>query len=248
MYVRPQVEGELLSFGVSGKLWRDSLVMFDRQTRSLWSQLLGEAVAGPLAGRQLDTIPSVVTTWGEWRARHPETLVLAKPADEQLQDIRRRASSYAGYHRNPDEIGVLGSENRDPRLPGKALVFGMRQQDAAAAVAFSLLEQHPVLNTRAFGEPIVVFSPAGEAAALAYRRQVDGKALQFEQVPAEGERLLARDLETGSTWAWETGDCLQGAFAGRRLERISGLPVYWGIWAQFHPKTEVVTEAEAVGA
>ncbi|HSL81753.1 MAG TPA: DUF3179 domain-containing (seleno)protein, partial [Thermoanaerobaculia bacterium] len=61
------------------------------------------------------------------------------------------------------------------------------------------------------------------------------------------ERLVARDADTGSTWAWETGECLQGAFEGQRLERLSGLTAYWGIWAQFHPETEVVLEPSGGG-
>lgn len=242
MYVRPQIEGEPATFGVSGKLWRDSLVMFDRETETLWSQLLGEGVAGPLEGRGLEEIPSEVTTWGEWKRRHPDTLALSKPADVRLQDVRRRASTYADYHRNPDAIGVSGTENPDSRLPGKALVFGITVGERAAAVPFRLLEEHPVLNTEALGEPLVVFSPPGEPAAMAYRREVDGERLRFEHVPSEGERLVARDVETGSTWAWESGECLQGAFEGKRLERVPGLTAYWGIWAQFHPETEVVSE------
>lgn len=247
MYVRPQIEGEPLDFGISGKLWRDSLVMFDRETESLWSQLLGKAVAGPLEGRALEEIPSEVTTWGEWKARHPDTLALSKPADERLQDIRRRASSYADYHRNPDAIGVSGTENPDPRLPGKTLVFGLRRGQNAAAVPFGLLERHPVLNAEAFGEPVVVFSPPGEMAAMAYLRQVDDEVLRFEHVQSEEERLVARDVRTGSTWAWETGECLQGAFEGKRLERLPGLIAYWGIWAQFHPSSQVVKEPSGGG-
>lgn len=240
MYVRPRVEGNLLSFGVSGRLWRDSLVMFDRATESLWSQFLGEAIAGPLEGTTLETIPSEVTTWKQWRERHPDTMVLEKPADERLTDIRRRASSYAGYHGDPEQIGVRGTKNPDPRLPAKTLVFGAVRGNRTAAIPFGLLEESPVLNAEVFGEPIVVFSPPGEMAAMVYERTVDGETLRFEQVEQKGKRLVARDTKSGSTWAWESGECLQGAFEGQRLERIHGQPAYWGIWAQFHPDTEIV--------
>lgn len=215
--------------------------MFDRETESLWSQLLGEAIAGPLGGHGLEEIPSEVTTWEEWTRRHPDTLVLSKPADERMQDIRRQASSYAEYHQDPDKVGVSGTRNPDARLPGKTLVFGIRTDESVAAVPFTLLERHPVLNAEAFGEPIVVFSPPGEMAAMAYRREVDGEVLRFESVPSDDARLVARDVATGSTWAWESGECLQGAFEGQRLERIPGLTAYWGIWARFHPSSELVT-------
>ena len=197
-------------------------------------------MAGPLEGRSLREIPSVTTTWKEWRASHPDTLVLRKPTQEMVADIRRRSSSYAGYHEDPERIGVAGTENPDPRLPGKRLVFGMEGTEGSAAVPLTLLEKKPVLNTEIFGRPAVVFSPPGESAAMAYVRTVDGEELVFEQAEGADGRLVARESESGSTWSWETGECLQGAFEGRRLERIPGTVAYWGVWAQFHPRTEVV--------
>ncbi len=240
MYVRPTIEGEITTFGVSGKLWRDTLVMYDRATRSLWSQLLGAAVAGPLTGQKLEVIPAEVTTWSAWKKRHPGTLVLRKPAPEALQDTRRRGSSYGSYHADPDAIGVRGTENPDPRLPGKTLVYGITLNGDFAAIPFALLEKSPVLNTETLETPVVVFSPRGEAAALAYERTVDGEVLSFELVEDGNEQLTARDLATGSTWSWESGECLQGAFEGKSLRRITGSTVYWGIWAQFHRDSEVV--------
>jgi guanyl-specific ribonuclease Sa len=115
----------------------------------------------------------------------------------------------------------------------------MEDEGQTAAVPFPLLEKQPVLNAQAFGRPIVVFSPPGEHAALAYERTIDGKPLHFEQVPGEA-RLTVRDVETGSIWSWEDGACVQGPFEGRLLKRLTGITVYWGIWAQFHPKTAIV--------
>jgi hypothetical protein len=231
VYVRPEIDGRVTTLGVSGKLWRDSLIMYDRATRSLWSQVLGEAVAGPLKGQRLEVVPSEVVSWGEWKRRHPDSLVLTRPP--------LRGSAYADYHRDPGRIGVTGTRNPDRRLSGKVLVFGMQEDGRSAAVPFPLLERQPVLNAEAFGRPIVVFSPRGEHAALAYDRVVDGKPLRFEQVPGTA-RLTVRDVETGSIWSWEDGACVQGPFEGRLLSRITGTPVYWGIWAQFHPDTELI--------
>jgi hypothetical protein len=56
-----------------------NLVVSDVATRSLWSQLLAEALCGPLAGTRLDVRASTVTTWGEWRSGHPGTDVLLPP-------------------------------------------------------------------------------------------------------------------------------------------------------------------------
>ncbi len=69
-------------------IYKRNLLFFDRQTDSLWSQLLSEAVTGPLAGTRLAVLPVENTPWGAWKERHPDTKVL---------------SFATGYPRNYDE-------------------------------------------------------------------------------------------------------------------------------------------------
>ena len=73
----PVIEGRRYDFGVSGKLYKRNLLFFDRQTDSLWSQLLCEAVTGPMAGTRLHILPAENTTWGAWKHTHRATLVLS---------------------------------------------------------------------------------------------------------------------------------------------------------------------------
>jgi hypothetical protein len=65
---RPVIAGQLLDFGTSGKLYRSNLVMYDRQTESLWPQALGQAVVGPLTGTKLEWVPVQMVGWADWRA------------------------------------------------------------------------------------------------------------------------------------------------------------------------------------
>ena len=90
MYGR-EINGELHSFGVSGKLIMNALVMYDHQTRTLWSQFLGKGVKGELVGTELEVIPVTQTTWSAWRDLHPDTLVLQK-----TRSFSR--DSYEGYY------------------------------------------------------------------------------------------------------------------------------------------------------
>ncbi len=76
MYDR-RVGKHTLSFGVSGRLYHSNLLLYDRQTDSLWSQITAEAVAGRLTGAKLQTVPFLITTWQEWQRQYPRTLVLA---------------------------------------------------------------------------------------------------------------------------------------------------------------------------
>lgn len=72
-----RIHGRPISFGTSGLLYNSNLVMYDRQTQSLWPQLSKSAVSGTLKGKTLEPLPLSNTTWADWRRRHPGTPVLA---------------------------------------------------------------------------------------------------------------------------------------------------------------------------
>ncbi len=99
-----EVSGEILEFGVSGLLYNSNLMMFDRQSdaqgESLWSQLLGRAIAGPAAesGRELAPVPASVIRWADWLALHPRTTVLA--LDREMFK-RYKDTSYENYFLSP---------------------------------------------------------------------------------------------------------------------------------------------------
>ena len=126
MYAR-QVADRTLTLLVSGKLWRNSLIMQDLETETLWSHVTGEALDGELVGRYLEIIPAVHTTWAEWRAEHPETLLLKK--SEEI-----KSSRYAGYFDDPEKTGMFRANWLQDRLPGKTLVYGLRWGPHATAV------------------------------------------------------------------------------------------------------------------
>ena len=86
-----RVKGQILSFGVSGKLRRSDMVMYDRETESWWQQAIGTAIVGELTGTNLTQVPSWMESWAEFKTRHPDGLVMAEP------DLRR------DYGRNPYE-------------------------------------------------------------------------------------------------------------------------------------------------
>lgn len=236
MYARPQFEdGETTTLGVSGKLWREALIMYDRRSRTLWSQIDGRAKAGPLEGRALEKIPSQVTTWAAWRARHPETLVLVKPALER--------SAYASYHEKASWVGLPWQRGaRDERLPPKTLVLGVdlgpSVEADGLAVRLDSLDATGLLARTVDDTPILVVTDGDPRAALAYVRRVDRQILDFEW-HAEGDappKALV-DRQTGSTWSWLTGTALTGPLEGRTLEPLPTTPIYWTTWVAFHPET-----------
>ena len=80
MVHRREIDGQEVVFGVHGALWGNAMTWWDHDTGSVWSQPIGEAIAGPRKGARVELLPSSLTTWGSWRAANPETLALDSPA------------------------------------------------------------------------------------------------------------------------------------------------------------------------
>lgn len=114
------VGGKRLDFGVSGLLYNNDVLLYDRETQSLWSQLLTRAVTGKFKGTSLVPIPITQTTWGDWKKREPETRVLSRDtgyardyatdpyrgyalSDELMFRIRHRS---AVFHPKERVVGV----------------------------------------------------------------------------------------------------------------------------------------------
>ncbi len=74
-----RLDGEVLSFGVSGKLRHSDMVMYDRETESWWQQAIGTGIVGVHAGAKLTQLPAWMESWDEFRTRNPEGLVMAEP-------------------------------------------------------------------------------------------------------------------------------------------------------------------------
>jgi len=74
VYTR-ELDDRVLTFDFATGLRKNNLLLADRETGSVWSQLAGQATDGPLQGTPLQVVPSLQTTWGHWKQEHPETQV-----------------------------------------------------------------------------------------------------------------------------------------------------------------------------
>ncbi|MEM7753502.1 MAG: DUF3179 domain-containing protein, partial [Pseudomonadota bacterium] len=75
-----RVDGQVLTFGVSGKLRNSDMVMYDRETESWWQQAIGTGIVGEHTGTELALLPTWMESWAEYKARNPDGLVMAQPA------------------------------------------------------------------------------------------------------------------------------------------------------------------------
>ncbi len=89
-----KIKEKKLTFGVSGLLYNSDVLLYDKQSESLWSQLLAEAVTGKFLSQKLTILPAEHTTWRRWKKLHPKTLVLSKDTGFQRNYDR---DPYQGY-------------------------------------------------------------------------------------------------------------------------------------------------------
>ncbi len=129
-------EGKQLRFGVSGLLYNSDMLLYDRETESLWSQLLGKAISGPMVGERLKQVPVTHTTWKNWKERHPDTVLLSKETGFR-RDYGR--DPYAGYS---DEAGTYFPVERiDPRYHPKERVLGLEIEGKYKVYPYSELSR-----------------------------------------------------------------------------------------------------------
>lgn len=121
-----EVAGAKRQFGVSGLLYRSDLLIFDRESESLWSQISATAVAGPASGKRLRLIRSRQQSWKRWREAHPDTTVLS-PATGHVRNYAR--SPYGDYDRSDR---LLFPVPLDPRYKPKVQTLGIRMPDGRA--------------------------------------------------------------------------------------------------------------------
>jgi hypothetical protein len=217
------------SFIVSGKLWRNSLIMQDRETNSLWSHITGEAMEGEMKGKRLGYLPAVQTTWSEWVKVHPETRVLKKNREI-------RSSAYEDYFKDPNRIGIFRSSWLMDQLPGKSIVHGIARVPHATAITDKKLEAGRIHNIVVGDHPVVVLRSAN-GGIRAFERKAGGVTLHFHRGGTAGE---IRDEETCSAWDLETGRCTAGEFEGTNLEEVTVRTAFWFAWSNFYPNTRLV--------
>jgi hypothetical protein len=241
-----RVDGRVLSFGTSGMLYADNLVMYDRQTESLWPQLSGQASIGVLTGQQLVAIPMGVVAWSDFRDANPAARVLTRDTGF---DRPYGSNPYVGYD-DPDGSLLFGLPGEaDERLPVKERVVGIADgPESVAVVRRSLVDAQPV-QLRVGRRDLVIWHQPGQASALdadtvaggadigtvgVFDPEVDGRRLRFETTDGG-----FRDEETGSRWN-VLGQATAGPLEGTRLEPYRHLDTFWFAWVTFRPDTELV--------
>ncbi len=242
-----RLDGVIYDFGTSGLLRNSDLVMWDRQTESLWQQFTGDAIVGKLTGKRLTFLPSSLIGFGDFRTAYPEGLVLSRDTGHGRPYGQ---NPYAGY----DTIGsspFLFTGIIDGRLPAMARVVTVSLENEGIDVAYPLdtLLASGVINDRQGAQDLVVFHKAGTTSALGARviaeaedvgatgifdPNLSGQKLTFSR----DENGQIRDEQTGSAWNI-VGQAIDGPLAGEHLTPVVHADHFWFSWAAFRPDTVI---------
>lgn len=228
------VTGENLTFDTSGLLYRSNKLMLDRETRSLWSNLTGSPVVGRMvaSGASLEVLPSTLTTWGDWRERHPRTTTL------DLEGVRSSVDPRFSFDYSP---GAADRARRgvafpvwlkNERLDRNAEIYALRIGRSAKAYPLDRLFAERLVNDSFAGRSLVLIADEASQSVRAYDSggRIFESASRDEAIDAEGIR-------------WKIGESslvpvsVDSEFGP--LERLAGHVAFWFGWYAFYPQSEV---------
>lgn len=203
-----EVEGQKLTFFVSGKLWGRSLVMGDKETGSDWSHILGQCMAGKMKDKKLQILPGKVTTWSAWLEEFPGTTATM---------IEPTARSFTKeYMKDPADFCmalVHGADSRYWRFDLLAKLGGP-------------------LNDHLGEVQVVAYLDEAEKTGHVWNRSVDGRSLEFTKVES---KII--DKQTQSEWDLTKGLATNGPLEGKRLKAVQAIVSFTDAWKRFHPET-----------
>jgi len=136
MAFNAEIDGSELEFGVSGLLYNSDVLMYDRQTESLWSQIQAKAISGKFKGTLLEQIPIEHTTWAHWKKHLPDSKVLSFDTGHSRN---YQSTPYVGYEHS--ERIYFPVSHEDKRFHPKELVIGIKRANQVKAYPFSELSK-----------------------------------------------------------------------------------------------------------
>lgn len=219
-----EVNGEVLEFGVSGKLHEANLVMYDRDSETYWNQITGKAIVGVKVPQELELIFSSITTWDEWKNGNPDTKVLSRDTGI-YPETTYDTESYRGY-RKTERVG-FGVDEVDDRLSSKELVHGIKVGNSSKAYPDKAVEEQGLIKDNLDNRTVLVFRSPEDGTVKALLKQKDDLDYRLEDSHIGDSK--------GGEWSF-TGDKIGGEGS---MKQVAPQSFYWFAWSKFNPHTQV---------
>jgi hypothetical protein len=243
-------DGNIYDFGTSGFLYRSNKLMYDRPTGTLWNQLTGEPVLGELAGTdvRLNILPIVLTSWGDWLAQHPDTLVLDRNTGVYPPDFYESGVLYGDYFASSETMFPVWQ--RSDLLEDKDFVYALHIDGVPKAYDVQTLAEEQVVNDELGETPLVLIANRGTVTVEGVNRRVGpvtytngGEVRAFDR----GEEVFTAgpDADTvldSAGRAWKVTEEALLSPDGELAPRVNGHLAYWFGWYAFFPNTLLYPE------
>ena len=238
-----RVGERILDFGTSGALLNSSLVMYDRQTESLWSHYTGEAVVGHLTGAQLDLIPVQTVSFERFLSSHPDGQVLGLDTGHSRRYGQNPYESYDSNNRPFLFRGPL-----DDRLKPITRVLALREGTDGAVIPYDVLEERRVVPFTFAGMELVALFEPGTASALDRALIEEGRDVGATGVfvSSVGGQTLELSADAGGGFVDAASGVVYDILgrpsggSGAALEPVEHLDTFWFAAAAFYPDAEII--------
>jgi Protein of unknown function (DUF3179) len=225
------LDGRQLHFHLAG-INNQNFIMRDEETGSWWQQVSGQAIAGPLKGKQLRSVFCDEVSFGVWKREQPNGRVLKPDPSVAVKDYVP-----SDWDQRMTKVPVNIGDNLDRSMPPRTQIVGITIGNSDKAYPLELLvKQSPVIDDIG-GVPIVIIVGKDRKSVRAYERVVDDRKLEFFGKNDAPEFVLV-DAETGTEWDF-AGKGITGQLQGKELKKVAILNDYWFDWKIYHPKTAV---------
>ena len=242
-----EVNGSVTELGVSGLLFRNNLIVYDRNTDSNWSQMQLRSVNGDLMGLNVETYPVVETSWATWKQMYPNTWVHSTNTG-----FSRNYSAFtygSDFNTNHNRI-LFPIQNDDRRLQRKVRVLGVI--DSAIGDEGAVVKAYPVNRFESgieviydrvgLSDYVVVGSSSSDISAAFHNRMDDGTVVNEFTAIQDQLPVVMEDSEGNRYDIF--GYVVDGPDAGKRLEHARSYTGYWYGWADFFPGIKIYGEDE----
>lgn len=231
------------TFGVTGELLNANTLLYDRMTGSIWTQLTGTCISGPLAGKRLSPIQVTWASWKGARGRYPDAQVLSRSTGYKRNYGRDPYGSYQRPGNYYDDLRLIHPVKRlDTRLPPKKRILGIENENISGAVQLDAVKEAGLVNMELGMLQLVAFYDTALETARIFERKIPGDAKPLTFSFLEG-RIV--DTETKSEWNAE-GLCTYGRHREKSLAPVPHTNAMWFAWAAFHPQTIILPEPSFV--
>jgi hypothetical protein len=225
----PVIDGKTLHFRLAG-INNGNALLRDEETSSIWQQSTGEAIFGPLKGRQLDVVPSDELTFALWRKEQPQGQVLKPDVPYEAQYDPKDWERHVAATRTVVDTTRSG-------IGPHQLMVGVTVNGQSKAYPIEEILAAKIIQDRVEDSPVVIVAGPDGASIRAFEAgfEADGARLTF--AGGEGETVM-RDAQTGSVWNFQ-GCAVEGKLTGRCLKEIDAHKDYWFDWMNHHPGSAV---------